>query len=67
MSGDGGEVDLVGEAGLPGQIGGGTQPQATTGSSVYVAPDEAKDDQLQYAIKLIDGTVTDPAYPPKAD
>jgi carboxyl-terminal processing protease len=62
-----GKVDLVGEAALPGQIGGGTQPQATTGSSVYVAPDEKKDDQLQYAIKLIDGSVTDPAYPPKAD
>jgi carboxyl-terminal processing protease len=62
-----GKVDLVGEAALPGQIGGGTQPQATTGSSVYVAPDAEKDDQLQYALKLINGTITDPAYPPKGE
>ena len=40
---------------------------ATTGSSVYVPSDKTKDDQLQYAIKLINGTVTDPAYPPKGE
>jgi len=62
-----GKDEIVGEAALPGQIGGGTQPVATTGSSVYVPQDKTKDDQLQYAIKLVNGTVTDPAYPPKGD
>ena len=62
-----GKDEIVGEAALPGQIGGGTAPVATTGSSVYVPADKAKDDQLQYAIKLINGTVTDPSYPPKAE
>jgi carboxyl-terminal processing protease len=62
-----GKDEIVGEAALPGQIGGGTQPMATSGSSVYVPADKTKDDQLQYALKLINGTVTDPAYPPKAE
>ena len=62
-----GKDEIVGEAALPGQIGGGTQPIATSGSSVYVPADKTKDDQLQYALKLINGTVADPAYPPKAE
>jgi len=62
-----GRDEIVGEAALPGQIGGGTQPMATTGSSVYVPSDKTKDDQLQYALKLINGQVTDPSYPPKGD
>ncbi|HEV7718047.1 MAG TPA: S41 family peptidase [Arsenicitalea sp.] len=62
-----GHDEIVGEAALPGQIGGGTQPVATTGSSVYVPADKTKDDQLQYALKLIDGKETNAAYPPKAE
>jgi len=62
-----GKDEIVGEAALPGQIGGGTAPVATTGSSVYVPADKTKDDQLQFAIKLINGTVTDPTYPPKTE
>jgi len=62
-----GRDEIVGEAALPGQIGGGSAPVATTGSSVYVPQDKTKDDQLQYAIKLINGTVTDPSYPPKGE
>ena len=62
-----GRDEILGEAGLSGQIGGGTEQQATTGSSVYVPADKTKDNQLQYAIKLIDGTETNAAYPPKAD
>ena len=62
-----GKDEIVGEAALPGQIGGGTQPMATSGSSVYVPADKTKDDQLQYALKLINGTVADPAYPPKGE
>jgi len=62
-----GKDEIVGEAALPGQIGGGTAPVATTGSSVYVPQDKTKDDQLQYALKLINGTVSDPAYPAKGE
>ena len=62
-----GRDEILGEAGLNGQIGGGTAPAATTGSSVYVPPDKKDDTQLQYAIKLIDGQEKNDAYPPKAD
>ena len=61
-----GRDEILGEAGLSGQIGGGTEEQATTGSSVYVPANKDEDTQLQYAIKLILGTETNPAYPPKA-
>jgi carboxyl-terminal processing protease len=62
-----GRDEILGEAGLSGQIGGGTAPAATTGSSVYVPADKKDDTQLQYAIKLIDGTEKNDAYPPKAE
>ena len=60
-----GRDEILGEAALPGQIGGGTQEVATQGSSVYVPADKEKDTQLQYAIKLIQGQETNPAFPPK--
>jgi len=62
-----GRDEILGEAGLNGQIGGGTAPTATTGSSVYIPPDKKDDTQLQYAIKLIDGGEKNDAYPPKAE
>jgi carboxyl-terminal processing protease len=62
-----GRDEILGEAALPGQIGGGTETQATVGSSVYVPPEKKDDTQLQYAIKLINGEETNPAYPPKTD
>ncbi len=61
-----GRDEIIGEAALPGQIGGGTEGVATSGSSVYVPADKTKDNQLQYAIKLIDGAETNEAFPPKA-
>jgi carboxyl-terminal processing protease len=61
-----GHDEIMGEAGLNGQIGGGTAPEATSGSSVYVPADKTADTQLQYAIKLIDGVEKNDAYPPKA-
>jgi carboxyl-terminal processing protease len=61
-----GRDEILGEAGLNGQIGGGTEQQATTGSSVYVPTNKDEDTQLQYAIKLIMGTEKNDAYPPKA-
>jgi carboxyl-terminal processing protease len=61
-----GRDEIIGEAGLAGQIGGGTGEVATVGSSVYVPADKTKDTQLQYAIKLIMGEETNEAFPPKA-
>jgi carboxyl-terminal processing protease len=62
-----GKDEIIGEAALRGEIGGGTETKATTGSSVYVPVDKEKDNQLQYAIKLIDGVEKNPAYPTKAE
>jgi carboxyl-terminal processing protease len=61
-----GRDEIIGEAALPGEIGGGTEEKATVGSSVYVPAEADKDNQLQYAIKLIEGTETNAAYPPKS-
>ena len=60
-----GRDELLGEAGLQGQIGGGTEEVATAGSSVYVPADKTMDNQLQYAIKLIMGEETNTAFPPE--
>src|SRR5690606_34202597 len=60
-----GRDELLGEAGLAGQIGGGTEEQATAGSSVYVPSNKAEDTQLQYAIRLLTGEETNDAFPPK--
>jgi carboxyl-terminal processing protease len=60
-----GRDEIIGEAALPGEIGGGTEEKATVGSSVYVPAEADKDNQLQYAIKLIEGTETNQAFPPK--
>jgi carboxyl-terminal processing protease len=61
-----GRDEIIGEAALPGEIGGGSEERATVGSSVYVPAEADKDNQLQYAIKLIEGTETNAAFPPKA-
>jgi carboxyl-terminal processing protease len=60
-----GRDEIIGEAALQGQIGGGSEEIATVGSSVYVPADKTKDNQLQYAIRLIMGEETNTAYPPK--
>ena len=60
-----GRDEILGEVALPGQIGGGTQENATVGSSVYVPATAEEDNQLQFALKLINGEETNPAYPPK--
>ena len=60
-----GRDEIIGEAGLQGQIGGGTEETATVGSSVYVPAEKEKDNQLQYAIRLIMGEETNTAFPPK--
>lgn len=62
-----GRDEILGEAALNGQIGGGTEGEATKGSSIWVPADKADDTQLQYAVKLILGEETDAAFPPKAE
>ncbi len=62
-----GHDEILGEAALSGQIGGGTEAEATTGSSIYVPREHAEDTQLQYAVRLILGEETNSAFPPKAD
>jgi carboxyl-terminal processing protease len=62
-----GRDEVMGEAGYADQIGGGTEEVATVGSSVYVPADKAKDNQLQMAIKLIDGLEVNNAFPPKSE
>lgn len=61
-----GRDEIIGEAALPGEIGGGTEERATAGSSVYVPADKEADNQLQHAIRLLNGEETDPAFPPRA-
>lgn len=58
-----GRDEIIGEAALPGQIGGGTEKEATKGSSVYVPADKSLDTQLNFALALIRGEETNPAYP----
>ncbi|MEP9372772.1 S41 family peptidase [Mesorhizobium sp. KR1-2] len=53
-----------GESELKGHIKGVEENDQGSGSAAYVPP-EAKDDiQLNYALDLMHGTKTDPAYPP---
>jgi len=59
-----GRDEILGEAALAGQIGGGSQKEATSGSSIYVPVDRSLDTQLNYAIDLILGKQTNPAFPP---
>ncbi|HEY8576418.1 MAG TPA: S41 family peptidase [Devosia sp.] len=62
-----GRDEIVGEAGLAGHITIEGQEEATVGSSVYVPAERSEDTQLQYAIRLVMGEETNPAYPPKAE
>ncbi|MCV3238962.1 S41 family peptidase [Mesorhizobium sp. ZC-5] len=53
-----------GESDLKGHIKGAEEGDQGSGSAAYVPP-EAKDDiQLNYALDLLRGTKTDPAFPP---
>ena len=62
-----GRDEIIGEAALDGHIDGGTKEEATTGSSVYVPSDREKDNQLIFAVALINGEETDPAFPPNPE
>ena len=62
-----GRDEIIGEAGLAGHITIEGQEETSVGSSVYVPIDKAEDTQLQYAIRLVDGAETNPAFPAKAE
>lgn len=62
-----GHDTILGEAALPGQIGGGTEGEATQGSSIYVPQSRDEDTQLQYAVRLILGEEKNDAFPPKVE
>lgn len=62
-----GRDEIIGEAGLAGHITIEGQEETSVGSSVYVPVEKAEDTQLQYAIRLVDGKETNPAFPPKAE
>ncbi|KRA44880.1 S41 family peptidase [Devosia sp. Root635] len=62
-----GRDEIIGEAGLAGHITIEGQEETSVGSSVYVPAEKADDTQLQYAIRLIDGAETDPAFPAVAE
>ncbi|ODT75641.1 MAG: peptidase S41 [Pelagibacterium sp. SCN 64-44] len=62
-----GRDEIIGEAGLEGHITIEGQEESTIGSSVYVPVEKEDDTQLQYAIRLITGEETNPAFPPKGE
>lgn len=62
-----GRDEIIGEAGLAGHITVEGQEETTVGSSVYVPAEKEEDTQLQYALRLINGEETDPAFPAQGD
>ena len=56
-----------GESELRGHIKGAEENDEGSGSSAYVPPEPKDDVQLNYAMDLIRGIKTDPAFPPNPD
>ncbi|MFZ1773480.1 MAG: S41 family peptidase [Rhizobiaceae bacterium] len=57
-------VMTKGESGLRGHIKGKEESEEGSGSSAYVPPDPKDDQQLNFALALLRGEKTDPAFPP---
>ncbi len=62
-----GENTTRGESALPGHIVGQEESEQGSGSSAYVPPEAEDDVQLQFALGLLRGERTDPAFPPSPD
>lgn len=62
-----GRVRQTGESELRGHIQGQDETDEGSGSIAYVPPEAKDDEQLGYALSLIRGEKTDPAYPPNSD
>jgi carboxyl-terminal processing protease len=58
-----GKIRTEGESSLRGHIQGQSETDAGSGSIAYVPPDEKDDIQLNYALDLLRGKKTDPAFP----
>jgi C-terminal peptidase prc len=56
-----------GESDLRGHIKGVDESDQGSGSAAYVPPDPKDDVQLSYALDLLRGVKTDPAFPPNPD
>ena len=56
-----------GESDLRGHIKGAAEDDEGSGSAAYVPPDPKDDVQLSYAMVLLRGKKTDPAFPPNPD
>lgn len=56
-----------GESDLRGHIKGVEESSEGSGSAAYVPPDPKDDVQLAYALDLLRGVKTDPAFPPNPD
>jgi carboxyl-terminal processing protease len=56
-----------GESDLKGHIKGVEESDEGSGSAAYVPPDPKDDVQLSYALDLLRGVKTDPAFPPNPD
>jgi len=56
-----------GESDLKGHIKGEEESEEGSGSIAYVPQDPAQDEQLKYALDLLRGEKTDPAFPPNPD
>jgi carboxyl-terminal processing protease len=62
------DADLArGESDLRGHIQGAEEDEEGSGSIAYVPPDPKDDVQLAYALDLLRGVKTDPAFPPNPD
>ncbi|TWG98973.1 carboxyl-terminal processing protease [Mesorhizobium sp. J18] len=62
------DQDLTrGESDLRGHIKGAQEDEAGSGSPAYVPPDPKDDVQLTYALELLRGEKTDPAFPPNPE
>ncbi|TCL73033.1 S41 family peptidase [Rhizobium sp. BK251] len=62
-----GKLVTEGESSLRGHIKGQSETDAGSGSVAYVPPDPKDDVQLNYALDLLRGKKTDPAFPPNPD
>jgi carboxyl-terminal processing protease len=56
-----------GESDLKGHIKGADESDVGSGSAAYVPPDPKDDVQLAYALDLLRGIKSDPAFPPNPD
>jgi carboxyl-terminal processing protease len=62
-----GRVRAEGESSLRGHIQGAAETEEGSGSAAYVPPETKDDIQLNYAMDLLHGTKTDPAFPPNPE